>query len=166
MSVRKSGFKCIGRIGDEYHFADSVFKHGGDFQGVTGSVIRPVSKAEYYEATSRESVEERLRDAWACMEKEGGEDDFQTWVDEVITHDGAESVMFDESDCCDAEAAFDEMGIEYECTDCTGGGRIFGDADGRDKFYEVFDQEALDAINDFEEGRGELDYVAGVIFGK
>ena len=165
MSTRKSGFKCIGRIGGEYHFADSVFKHD-DFQGVTGSVIRPVCKAEYDEATSRENIEEHLRDAWGCDGRQGNEEDFQAWVDDVIQYDGEESIVFDESDCCDAEAAFDDMGIEYVCTDCTGGGRIFGDADGRDKFDEVFDQEALDAINDFEEGRGELDYVAGVIFGK
>ena len=166
MSTRKSGFKCIGRIGNEYHFADSVFKHDGDFQGVTGSVVRPVCQDEYDEATSRENIEERLRDAWECMEKEGDEEDFQAWVDDVINYDGRESVVFDESDCCDAECAFDAMGIEYVCTDCIGGGRIFGDADGRDKFDEVFDQEALDAINDFEDGRLELDYVAGVVFGE
>ena len=62
MTRKYEGFVCIGRKGENYYFADSVFEHSDSFRGVTGSVIRPVSKDEWDYASDRENVAERLEE--------------------------------------------------------------------------------------------------------
>jgi len=172
--MRTNGWVLIARRGCDYYFCDSVFKHRDDFQGATGSVVRPVSPEEYEWACDIENVKERLCDVYCEMndikdyDLDDDDPDFTKWVQDVIAYDGAESVMFDESDCCDASDSFTELGIEHECTDCSGGGRIFGNwnSDGRMEFDEVFNVKALVAIEAFEAGAVSLDYVSRAVFGE
>lgn len=143
---RFNGSKLIGRRGDEYYFADSVFDHGDGFKGVTGYIVRPVSPQEYAWASDRENVAERLQD---CYDGDTDSTAFEDWVDSAIQFDGIENLMFDASYTCDASAAFEALGIEHECTDCSGCGRIWSRDSGKD-FDEVYDGAALAAIVAFE----------------
>jgi len=186
--MRINGFEPVGRIGDEYYFADSVFQHS-DFAGVTGTSVRPVSAEEYEWASDPENVAERYCYLWEEMHGSNGADDCEecgghpdsdsgcsscgvpsldAWVDTAIRIDGIDHLMFDESYCCDASDAFDELGIEHETTDCTGGGRCFGrDSRGHSStFDEVFNQEALDAIIDLEDNNGRVNPTAEAVFGR
>jgi hypothetical protein len=76
--------------------------------------------------------------------------------------------MFDPSDGCEASAYFDDCGIEHETTNCSGGGRIFGNFGntGRMVFDEVFDRKALIAIEALEDGAVSADYAGQVVFGR
>lgn len=181
--MRTEGFKCIGRIGGDYIFAQSVFKHRDDLSGVTGCSVHPVSAEEFEWNSDKENVAERLehcfadlwktdaelrlnacsgRSRWSGQFQDSYDNELERWVDQVIDTDGIENIMFDSSFCCDASNAFDQMGIEHECTDCSGCGRMFPIAG----FDEVFDQEALDAINDYEAGKISYDDAARIIFGE
>ena len=163
---RLKGFKCIGRKGDDYYFADSTFKHRDDFQGVTGTVVRPVSTEEWDWASDPENVAERLLECYdgcKCDADWMNGDKYNDWVDMVICADGIAETMFDTSYTCDASDAFDEMGIEHEATDCNSCGRIFGRL-GFDDFDEVFDREALMAINLIEAGVGCFGANASVVW--
>ena len=186
MSIRHEGFKCIGRRDGDYYFAQSVFQHRDDFQGATGSVVRPVSADEYEYASDPENVAERYYDCWIgqfgsagsphCEECEGhphserGCDScnvpsLDAWIALAINSDGIDHLMFDGSDGCDASAAFDEMGIDHESTDCIGGGRCFTDAD-RGNWDEVYDRKALVALMALEDGAVDVDYAAAIVFGR
>jgi hypothetical protein len=74
--------------------------------------------------------------------------------------------MFDGSDNCDASDSFTELGIEHEYTDCSGGGRIFGNFGRNDRltFDEVYNRKALVAIEALEDGAVSADYAARVVF--
>ena len=180
--MRYSGFVCVGRSGDEYYFVESIFDHGDGFQGCTGCVVRPVSKEEYDWASHTDNVMEWVGDVWeelykhkACDdcekccgfldEEEGCENcgvpSLRDFAEKCIDEEGIENLMFDPSNCCEAEEAFAEMGVECECTDCVGCGRIF--TRGMD-FDEVFDRAALEAINDFEGHKCSMDYAVSTIF--
>lgn len=163
--MRKNGFTLIGRIGSEYYFCDSIFQHRDDFCGAIGSIIRPVSQEEYDWANEIENVKDRLYDVYcernSVQDLDTDDPDFTKWVEDVMHYDGVVNVMFDESYCCDASDAFEELGIEHECTDCTGGGRIFSNCPD---FDEVFDRKALVAIQALESGAVDADYAAKVVF--
>jgi hypothetical protein len=168
--MRINGAKLIGRIGDDYYFADSAFKHERDgnngFQGVTGFIVRPVSEAEYEWCSDRENVAERLQDVYACIKDQRlcdtdvNSPEFEEFVDNAIRYDGIEHLMFDSSYTCDASRAFDNLGIEHECTDCSGCGRIFGSLN----FDEVYDYFALLAINEIEAGNFDAESASSMVF--
>jgi len=164
--VRLNGNKLIGRIGDDYYFAESVFQHSADFRGVTGYVVRPVSPQEYAWASDRENVAERLQ---SCYDGDTDSPAFESWVDDAIAFDGIDSIMFDQSFGCAASDAFEALGIEHECTDCIGCGRIYGRFDGGNhiEFDEVYDPAALGAIllMESKEGTLTLEQAGRVIFG-
>ena len=189
MANRVEGFKLIGRIGDAYYFAQSVFEHSDGFKGVTGCVVRPVSPEEFEWASDRENVAERLQDVYeVCVVNEGkwhNRDnanavslkdwsgrfvcrrtrDFEDFIDDSIRFDGIENIMYDESYCCDASDAFDELDIEHECTDCVGCGRCF-DERIMDDFDEIYDHGAYIAIRCLEAGMDCADDTAFIVFGR
>lgn len=160
MSNKVNGWSLIGCKDGAYYFCDSVFDHGDGHVGATGSIVRPVSAKEWEWATDRENVAEYL---CGCYEGDTDSQDFEDWVDSVIQHDGVDSIMFDESDCCDASDSFDDLDIEHECTDCIGCGRIFGRTNEMD-FDEVYNRKALVAIMALEDGAVSKDYAAKIVF--
>lgn len=166
--ARHNGWVLIGRNGSEYHFCESVFDHGDDFQGATGSIVRPVSAEEYEWASDRENVAERYCMYWMEMkgirdyDEDEHEAEFMEWIDQMLQYDDPAWIMFDDSDTCDASESFEALGIEHECTDCIGGGRIF--SVGSD-YEEVFNRKALVALQALEDGAVSADYAAKVVFG-
>ena len=163
--MRTNGSKLIGCKDGDYYFVDSVFKHDDNLTGVTGNVVRPVSTDEWHWAGDWDNVAERVQD-W--YDGDPDDDEFKDFVDDVIATEGRESTMFDDSFGSDASAAFDALGIEHECTDCSECGRIFssiGRASGLN-FDEVFDRKALIAIQAYEDGAVSYDYAVQVIFGE
>ena len=168
MSVRTEGFVCIGRNGDEYSFVTSVFKHDDDFYGCTGSTVRPVSEKEWDWASNPENVAERLEDYYNELHGDDIWDDdadietLDEFVERAIDTDGIEHLMFDGSDTCDASAAFDDMGVEHEYTDCIGGGRMFGKGSDYD---EIINRKAQVACEAYEAGAVSYEYAVKAIFG-
>lgn len=166
--MRINGSVLIGRNGDEYIFVNSVFDHGGGLRGAAGCSVRPVSTDEYDWATQRENVEERLIDHYEAIydgklhSDESRETDFQRFVDDVIQYDGIDNIMWDESYCCEASEAFDELGIEHECTDCIGWGRVF---DKNSDYEEIYNLAAWVAIRSLEAGSFTAEHAAKIIFG-
>ena len=170
--ARHNGWVLIGRKDGEYYFCDSVFDHGDGFVGATGSIVRPVSEEEYEWASDRENVAERYCDVWMEMkgirdyDEDEHEAEFMEWIDQMLQYDDPAWIMFDDSDTCDASKSFEALGIEHECTDCSGGGRIFNNwhRDGRMEFDEVYNVKALVAIEALEDGAVSADYAAKVVF--
>lgn len=137
--------KLVGRTGDEYYFCDYIFTHADDFKGATGSVLRPVSKAEYEERTSQEELEDRFSDVWREAVASGSTtDSLSVWVEQAFDIDGDEMVFdLSYSRYWDQlrELGFNDE--EYPLFECTGGGRCFS----KDiKFDEVYDQGLLNKI--------------------
>jgi len=189
--MRTNGWVLIGRIGNEYYFVDSVFEHRDDFKGATGTILRPVSAEEWEWASDRENVAERLSDYWYCLAKDQASSDcpdckgypdpdegcencgvqsLDDLVDDAIRYDGIGHIMFDESNCCEGSDSFDELGIEHECTDCIGGGRIFGRDNYKEgapfrEFDEVYNRKALVAIQALEDKAVDYRYAARIVFG-
>lgn len=146
--------KLIGRVGDagtgEYYLADYAFDHALDrvtqdtatalkakakpFRGVTGTVLRLISKAEYEERTDPENIAEYLGDVWRESVAAGSTDlGLTEWAAEAYRHDG-DDLIFDLSSYSEGEelikylARIDEIDPEEYCDfcECIGGGRIFG----------------------------------------
>ena len=181
MTIRHEGFVLVGRKNDEYYFVDSVFDYGDGFHGATGSIVRPVFSEEYEEASDRENVAERYCEHYEttvtcdteCKECEGypdrdkgcescGVEGLDAWIDDLLTYENISDLIFDPSDGCRASDCFNKMGIEHECTDYSGGGRIF---DGKMGFDTVYDNAVLNTILDVESGAVSAEDAAKVIFG-
>jgi len=190
--MREEKAKLIGRIGDEYWFVDSVFKHGDGLAGCTGCQVYPVSADQADEALSFDNMADRYADYWAEQYKDAAEDDCENcggYPDE----DGCENCGYPslESLCNDIaradgyDAVFDFPGHEYtdilegilvteddpdavEFADCGGCGRIFGHAahDFKDRFDEVYDRKALVAILAYEDGAVDYEYACKAIYGE
>ena len=159
VSIRVNGAKCIGRDGNVFHFVDSIFDHGNGFAGCTGFSVRAVS-AEEFDALGRDDVVELLEDAGMHDGKSCAE--FNQLVDDSIRYDGIGHLFFDESYCCEAESFFDAWGVDYECSDCIGGGRMFSeDSD----YEEIVNWEAYLACKWFEGGKVSFDFAARAIYG-
>lgn len=187
-SRRTNGVKLIARMDGEYYFVDSVFDHGGDFVGVTGTVCHPVSEEQAKELLSLDNLEERYGDHWeeryrnvvdadceecdGCINDEGcdscGYPSLRSLCNEIVQCEGIDAVIdYLGSDFTDALTA---IGEDAEYADCTGAGRIFGNC-GRegpmspDEFDEVYDRKALVAILAFEDNAVPYEYAAKVVFG-
>jgi hypothetical protein len=159
MKIKVTGCKLVGRNGTDFYFVSSIFDHGSGFRGCTGFVVRPVSAAEL-NSYSRDDVRDYLDDAGCHEGKTCAE--FNRFVDDVIQYDGVDKVFFDESFCCDASEHFDALGIEYECTDCSGCGRIFS---ASSDYEELFSHAAWIGLRAFEGGNVSFDWAARAIFG-
>lgn len=178
LKMRREGYTLIGRNGDEYHFASSVFDHGDGFKGVTGFVVRPVSPDEYEYASDRENVAERydevFNEIWdgkgfGSQCKSTGrfisarETAFRAWIDSAIAVDGIDHLMFDTSYSCEASDIFDRLNIEHESTDCNSCGRIF---DKDSDYEELFNLSAWVAVRSLEAGHCSAEWAGNTIFGK
>jgi len=184
--MRTEGAKLIGRVDCDYYFADSVFKHGDGFSGVTGFVVRPVSSEELEWASDEENVAERYEDFYdelfndedceGCGGRpdpdtgcdECGAPDILSWVRQLIFADGIGHLMFDDSFGSAASDAFDYLDLEHEYTDCSGCGRIFGRFGGAEPigFDEVFDRAGYEAAIAYEDGTISYEFAALTIFGR
>lgn len=167
--MRTEGYKLIGRKDDDYYFVDSIFDHGNGHRGCTGVIVRPVSPGEYEWATDREKVAERLVSCYEDMYGIDWDDDseaFEVYVDASIDSEGVNAIMFDTSFNSETSAQFTKLGIEHDCTDCSGCGRIFDAGSVWDDWDELFDLDAWLTVTDFEGGKGSYEQAAKVIFGE
>ena len=187
-SKRREGAVLIARVGDEYYFVDSVFRHGNDMFGCTGTVVTPVTEeyAEYL--LEPDQMAERYSEIWhdqaegqvdvdcdhcACGPDEDGCEDcsYQSLYDfcaEIARFDGIEAVIdYAGQEYVDAMNDQGGFGGDAEYADCTGCGRIFGGSysPGLDDFDEVYNRKALVAILAYEDGAVDYDYACRVIYG-
>jgi hypothetical protein len=154
--------KLVGRTEHgEYYYADYAFEHRhGDepFIGVTGTVLRPISKDEYDERTDIENVTEYLEEIWRCVVADGGTDrGLDDWVQDVINSQGVDETVFDLSHYSEGEDPIEHLSEIGELDpddfvdfcECIGGGRFVGDAE----FVKVYDPVLLDRINRVENNK-------------
>ena len=185
-SVRVEGAVLVGRKDGEFWFVDSVFRHGADFFGCTGSTVVPVSEEQAEDAMLTENLEERYEDFWreraeeviqadckncVCGPDEDGCDDcgylsLRDFCEDIARNDGYDAV-FDYPGYAYEEAlrALPELADDIETVDHTGGGRIFG-REGLDDFDEVYNPAALEACLAFESGIISYDDAVRIIFNK
>lgn len=183
--MRFEGFKLIARKGNDYYFAQSVFKHD-TFQGVTGCVVRPVSKGEYAWASDPENVAERYQEVFeesfpidtCCNCRKNPENgcahcnipSFDDWVSDLIKFDGIDHLMFDNSYKDEALSVFEELCLDAVTTDCVSAGRIFNETgtiwtwSGYNDFDHIYDIDAFYAIVGVEICSGDVEKAAAYIF--
>ncbi len=187
-SRRTNGVKLIARRDGEFWFVDSVFDHGGDLAGVTGTICNPVSEEYADELLSIDNLEDRFGDYWHerssedvredCPDCEGEpqeegceECNYQSlwgFCADVAQCDGIDGVIdFPGDSYVDALVA---IGQDAEYADTSGCGRIFGNFGGErllgpDSFDEVYDRKALIAILAYEDGAVDYEYAVKIIFG-
>jgi len=187
-SRRTNGVKLIGRKDSEFWFVDSVFDHGDDLAGVTGTICYPVSDEYADELLSIDNLEERFGDYWHERYSEDARNDCEDCNGEpqdegceacdypslreicsqIAQYEGIDAVIdFPGHDYVDA---LEGIGEEAEYADTIGCGRIFGNC-GRDEpmspgyFDEVYDRKALIALLAFEDNAVSYEYAARVVFG-
>ena len=130
--------KLVAERNGEFYFCDYIFKHKDDFKGATGTELVPVSKEEYEERTSLESITERFEDCWRDAVSNG--DEFRSLDDycsDIFQYEGDEAVFdFSGYNLWDQlrEIGYDEE--NYPVFDCIGGGRCFSKDDKWDKIYD------------------------------
>ncbi len=188
-SRRTEGVKLIGRRDGEFFFVDSVFDHGDDLSGVTGTVCNPVSEKYADELLSANNMAERFGDyhherfspdaSDGCEDCEGEAQNegceaceypsLAEFTAEIAQFDGIDAVIdFPGHEYVDALTA---IGEEAEYADTSGCGRIFGSCGGSgpmdpDSFDEVYDRKALIALLAYESGAVSYEYACRVIFRK
>jgi len=179
---RTEGPVLIGRKGEEYWFLDSVFWHGSDLKGCTGTTAYPVSEEHAEYLLSADNMGDRYGDVWEegyssyCREdcencstgvdEEGCEDcgypSLKSWCAEIAQYDGIDAVIDNPgNDYCEAMV---EKGANAEYADCSGCGRIFG-RNGVNEFDEVYNRKALVACLAYEDGAVDYDYAVKAIYG-
>ena len=154
----------VGRIGDEYYFLDKIFKYNDGFKGATGTVVMPVSKEYFEQATSEEGILERYVDAmgedeWIStlgLDREDfkDEDDLMKAIEDGIyqLYLNGELNYFEEvgSDLENQLRALPKFASseEYPLFEVIGGGRVFS----KDReFDEIYNQELFDKIKEIEQ---------------
>lgn len=184
-SVRVEGAVLVGRLGGEYWFIDSVFRHSADFYGCTGTTVCPISQEQADEALSIENLEERFEDCWresaagaiqedceycAGEPQEGGCEDcgYQSllvFCEQIAQHDGYDAVFDDPgSGYHEALSKLPELAGQVELADCSGCGRMWTRVSYAD-FDEVYNPAALKACLAYEKGAISYDDAVRVIFG-
>lgn len=145
--------KLIGRLDDEFYILDEIFKHSDDFQGATATVLRPVSREEYEEATTEEALVERFEEYWRDAVANGHTtDSLETYARNIWDIDGDDSLWDPSgSEYHDQVRALGYSVEEYPVIECTGGGRSFTHQGARDQaFDEVYSPELLAKIQAVE----------------
>jgi hypothetical protein len=158
--------KLVASTDDEFYFVDYIFNHNDGFKGATGTIVMPVSKSYYDNATSYDGILESYMDSM-------GEDE---WLDVLgLDRDDFE----DESEMMEAIEngiyqlytigelnPFEEVNYEleeqmrnlpqfsdedeYPVFEVIGGGRIF---DKERYFDKIYDKKLYDKIRKVEEFR-------------
>lgn len=182
-SVRTNGAVLVGRKDGEYWFIDSVFRHGDDFYGCTGTTVYPVSVDQADYDTDPENMGDRYGDYWSDRHKESIRSDCEDCacgIDEEgcehcdypsLTAFCAEIVQYDGYDAVydypgnDFEDALQDRLDNVETVDTSSCGRIFSRSD-IDDFDEVYNRKALVACLAYEDGAVDYDYARRVIFGE
>lgn len=119
-------FEVVDFKDGEITVLDSLFKHDDDFMGATGSKFVPVSKEEYEERTSRESIIEYLQNAIDEVPK--GFNNMEEWVDAIFEAGEEVEIAFDTSHCEHWDYLRKQTGLDEDeayIFDCIGGGRCF-----------------------------------------
>lgn len=133
----------------EIQVLDSVFEYSDGFKGAVGSSFYPVSKEEYKERTSLESIIEYLESA---VSEDGipsvCENSYRKWAESIIECDEQDEFMFDTSYSELWDYMRDELGLTEDDAyifECTCGGRMF------DKnFYGNHNPELSAIIREYE----------------
>lgn len=107
---------------------DYVFDHKDGFKGATGSRFYPVSKEEYEEKTSEDSIIEYLIDSGMELPEQYKRGGFEQLADAIITNGEEAETMFDTS----YSELWDYLREECELSKdeafiftCSGSGRCF-----------------------------------------
>jgi hypothetical protein len=142
--------KVIGKTADgDFYCCEDIFRYSDNFKGATGTVLRPVSLAEYENAENPDNPDTRDRflDLWKEVVQAGcTENGFDDWLKMLLATDFPEC-SFDVG----GDAFWDEIRkIESDLTeekfpifDCIGCGRIFS----KDKKFEIiYEPEILKQI--------------------
>lgn len=140
--------KLVGKIDDTFYFLDYTFIHSDTFKGATGSELRPVSKEEYEERMSIESLTDSYAEIWRQeVQNENTTEGLDEWIE---GQNLGEENVFDLSyfELWEQIRALGFSEEEYPVIECVGGGRCFSK---NMKFDEVFAPELIEIINQFEE---------------
>lgn len=137
----------------DYVYADYAFKYGKS-KGVVGTRFLPVSAKEHKANMKPLALQNYLKDSWEiyCNEVDGFDVPLSRWAKDVYASQGSEC-RYDLSDYETgvkiAEFVTKRRGEKYEFSECVGGGRCFGN----DKYSEVYNQDLLDKILKYEDGK-------------
>ena len=181
MSVNRT--VLVGRMGNEYWFIDSVFRHHNDFYGCTGTTVYPISIDQADYDTDLDNMGDRYSDYWAERYKDSIKDDCDN-CSSGIDEDGCEHCGYPSLTAFCAEiaqyegydAVYNHPGPAYEkaltdllddveTVDCSSCGRIFSHLD-LDDFDDIYNHKALLACMAYENGAISYDYACRVIFGE
>lgn len=156
---RQTVKKAVGIKDGELYIADYFFNHGGNFNGVTGWVMRPLTETEIEAMNEPENYVEYYRGVWKDAVRTGrtedGLEDFAEdaarWEeglypgDDPSFRDETESIVNALSEV-NRDEILNYCG-EYQTWQCSGCGRIFSkDMD----FDYVIDLDLLDKIRETE----------------
>jgi len=181
MRTERNDDILIGRIGHEYYFVQSVFKHRDDFYGCTGCAVYPLTEGQAEDMLTTDNVSERFDYYWEELHREFVQPDckgcrfglneegckhcgyrsLKSWSQDCIDEEGI-GLMIDNVDGCveGLNAIFDD---EIEYADCSSCGRIFSSM-SVDDFDRVYNMKALVALLAFEAGAVSYDYAIKIIF--
>lgn len=145
--------QLVGRIDNSYYFLDEIFKYSDDFHGATATVIEPISKDEYKEATSVENVRNYLYEIWQMQVADGGtEQGLDDFVEYCLRYENEADIVYvdlvDDERTEDLRKRFALSLDDYPAFQITGGGRSFSKHMDWD---EVYNQDLLTEIEKVEE---------------
>ena len=119
--------KLIGRIDKNYYFLDEIFKYDENFQGATGSVMNPLTEAEYNKRVENYFETEHMREFWSqAVEANKTDLGLDDWIELVKNTDREEGVI-DRSYATTYGKQLKELLGEDKVfeVECSGGGRCF-----------------------------------------
>lgn len=142
--------KLIGKKDGAYYFLDDIFHYDDNFQGATATVLEPITKQEYEDAKSIDSLKDRgYDDLWKqavqCDDTKLGLDE---WLQEILDDDGDEGIWdLSGSNLWDQLREIGLTEEEYPVFECTGGGRLFS----KDMVWdELYNEELWKKIQEVE----------------
>jgi len=145
--------KLVGTKDNEFYFMNYVFKDG-QFQGVTGAILVPISQEEYKERTTNPGLAEWLKEAWKYrFENDQTTLGLEEWAEEVYSIDGDDAVFdlsYSNTDFWQQirEVEPDLTEEDFPLFECIGGGRCFSK---NMEFEKVYNPELIELINKYEE---------------
>lgn len=156
--------KCIGiTVNDELIMVDSIFNHGDNFHGATGTTFVGITQDYIDQRRDPENMASDLDYVWQEAVKAGqtekGLDDYMKELNE--SNDCNSDGLFVGHDTSSIHQIPDSIKKEYfpECEsfECIGGGRQFPI---KSEWKVIFDQKLLDLVNQAESEDINLEQVA------
>jgi len=126
----------------------------------------------YWEGEHKDDVNESCEACDGWLDEAGcdycGYPSCESFCEEIGEREGPDAVVDDPG--CEYAKALNSIGVEAECVDHTGAGRIFGSFDKYnpttpDDFDEIYNIKALVAILAYEDDAVDYNYAAKTIFG-